>query len=42
MIRHAVARHFKKPGERQVTDYFDKLIQIPVRVPRVGVEEIRP
>jgi predicted KAP-like P-loop ATPase len=41
MIRHAVARHFKEPGEKQVTDYLDKLIQIPVRVPRVGVEEIR-
>jgi predicted KAP-like P-loop ATPase len=41
MIRHAVARHFKDPGEKQVTDYLDKLIQIPVRVPRVGVEEIR-
>jgi predicted KAP-like P-loop ATPase len=31
MIRHAVARHFKEPGEKQVTDYLDKLIQIPVR-----------
>lgn len=41
MIRHAVARHFKEPGEKQVTDYLDKLIQIPVRVPRVGVEEVR-
>lgn len=41
MIRHAVARHFKEPGEKQVTDYLDKLIQIPVRVPRLGVEEVR-
>jgi predicted KAP-like P-loop ATPase len=41
MIRHAVARHFQEPGEKQVTDYLDKLIQIPVRVPRVGVEEVR-
>jgi predicted KAP-like P-loop ATPase len=41
MIRHAVARHFNDPGEKQVTDYLDKLIQIPVRVPRVGVEEVR-
>jgi predicted KAP-like P-loop ATPase len=41
MIRHAVARHFKDPGEKQVMDYLDKLIQIPVRVPRVGVEEVR-
>jgi predicted KAP-like P-loop ATPase len=41
MIRHAVAQHFKNPGERHVTDYLDKLIQIPVRVPRLGVQEIR-
>ncbi|MFN4340163.1 P-loop NTPase fold protein [Parvibaculum sp.] len=41
MIRHAVARHFNEPGEKQVTDYLDKLIQIPVRVPRLGVEEVR-
>ncbi len=41
MIRHAVARHFKEPGEKHVADYLDKLIQIPVRVPRVGVEEVR-
>lgn len=41
MIRYAVARHFNEPGEKQVTDYLDKLIQIPVRVPRVGVEEVR-
>lgn len=41
MIRHAVAQHFKNPGERHVTDYLDKLIQIPVRVPRAGVQEVR-
>lgn len=41
MIRHAVARHFKEPGEKQVADYLDKLIQIPVRVPRIGVHEVR-
>jgi predicted KAP-like P-loop ATPase len=41
MIRHAVAHHFKNPGERHITDYLDKLIQIPVRVPRLGVQEIR-
>ena len=41
MIRHAVARQFNYPGEKHVTDYLDKLIQIPVRVPRVGVEETR-
>lgn len=41
MIRHAVARHFKDPGERHITDYLDKLIQMPVRVPRAGVQEVR-
>lgn len=41
MIRHAVAEHFKNPGERHVTDYLDKLIQMPVYVPRPGVLEIQ-
>lgn len=41
MIRHAVARHFHDPGERHVADYLDKLIQMPVRVPRLGVQEVR-
>jgi predicted KAP-like P-loop ATPase len=40
MIRHAVADHFKQPGERHVSDYLDKLIQLPVRVPRIGVQEV--
>ena len=41
MIRHAVAQHFSNPAERHVSDYLDKLIQLPVRVPRVGVQEVR-
>lgn len=41
MIRHAVSEHFKDPGDRLVTDYLDKLIQVPVNVPRPGVLEIR-
>lgn len=41
MIRHAVSQHFNNPSQRHVTDYIDKLIQIPVRVPRTGVQEIR-
>lgn len=41
MIRHSVAEHFKEPDGRHVTDYLDKLIQVPVRVPRLGVQEIR-
>lgn len=40
MVRHAVAEHFRNPGERHVTDYLDKLIQMPVFVPRPGVLEI--
>ena len=41
MIRLAVAEHYKVDGERLVTDYLDKLIQIPVRVPKTGVAELR-
>lgn len=41
MVRHAVAKHFSDPGERHVTDYLDKLIQMPVFVPRPGVLEMR-
>lgn len=41
MIRHAVSQHFHDPGDRLVTDYLDKLIQVPVYVPRPGVLEIR-
>lgn len=41
MVRHAVSQHFQNPGERHVTDYLDKLIQMPVYVPRAGVLEIR-
>lgn len=41
MVRHAVTEHFRDPGDRHVTDYLDKLIQMPVFVPRPGVLEIR-
>lgn len=41
MIRHAVSEHFHDPGDRLVTDYLDKLIQVPIYVPRPGVLEIR-
>ena len=41
MIRHAVAHHFHNPSQRHVADYLDKLIQIPVRVPRIGIQEVR-
>lgn len=41
MIRLAVTKHFSDPGERHVTDYLDKLIQVPVRVPKLGLQEVR-
>ncbi|ATR19155.1 NTPase KAP (plasmid) [Roseomonas sp. FDAARGOS_362] len=41
MVRQSVRAHFANIGERHVTDYLDKLIQIPVRVPRLGVREVR-
>ncbi|MBK4717642.1 hypothetical protein JJL56_02050 [Azospirillum sp. YIM DDC1] len=41
MVRHSVSKFFNDPGDRHVTDYLDKLIQVPVRVPAVGVQEIR-
>jgi predicted KAP-like P-loop ATPase len=41
MIRHAVSVQFKSPSTRLITDYLDKLIQIPVKIPRVGVQEVR-
>ena len=40
MIRGSVRKHFEGVGEKHVTDYMDKLIQVPVRVPRLGVPEI--
>ena len=41
MIREAVAVYFKGTSDRHQIDYIDKLIQIPIRVPRTGVREIR-
>ncbi|PZQ33258.1 MAG: NTPase KAP [Stenotrophomonas acidaminiphila] len=41
MVRHSVSQHFQGASARHVTDYLDKLIQIPVRVPRLGITEIR-
>ena len=32
---------FSESGERHVADYLDKLIQMPVRVPRAGMQEVR-
>lgn len=43
MIRGAVRAHFKGVDieEGLVTSYFDKLIQVPLRVPRLGVTEVK-
>lgn len=41
MIRHAVSKHFSNPGDRHVSDYLDKLVQVPVRLPKLGLQEVR-
>lgn len=41
MIRHSVAKHFRDPDTTHVRDYLDKVIQVPFRVPRAGVDDVR-
>ncbi len=43
MIRGAVRAHFSNLDlqDEIVTSYFDKLIQIPIHVPKIGVSEIK-
>lgn len=41
MIKHAVRQHFDGVDEELATNYFDKLIQIPIRVPQLGTQEVR-
>ncbi|HCY63451.1 MAG TPA: ATPase [Oxalobacteraceae bacterium] len=42
MIKHAVRKHFVGvPDDLLVTNYFDKLIQVPIRVPPLGTQEVR-
>jgi predicted KAP-like P-loop ATPase len=43
MIRVAVRAHFKDPvlDDELVTNYFDKLIQVPIRVPPLGTQDVR-
>lgn len=42
MIKYAVKRHFKDVDDPAlVTSYFDKLIQVPIRVPALGLQEVR-
>ena len=40
MVRHSVRKHFDGMEGEHVRDYLDKLIQVPIRVPRLGVPEI--
>lgn len=40
--KHAVRRHFSGiPDDVLVTSYFDKLIQVLIRVPPLGAQEVR-
>lgn len=42
MIKHAVKKHFELDTNNDlVLNYFDKLIQIPLRVPALGTQEVR-
>lgn len=41
MIKHAVRKHFDGVDDELVTNYFDKLIQVPIRVPPLGTQEVR-
>jgi predicted KAP-like P-loop ATPase len=41
MIKHAVRQHFSGIDSEHVTNYFDKLIQIPIRVPSLSVQDVR-
>ncbi|MGC3999584.1 MAG: P-loop NTPase fold protein [Anaeromyxobacter sp.] len=41
MIRHSVAKHFSDPEAPHIRDYLDKVIQVPLRVPQVGPEDLR-
>ena len=41
MIKHSVRQHFNGVDETLVTNYFDKLIQVPIRVPLLGTQEVR-
>lgn len=41
MIKHSVRRHFDGVDETLATNYFDKIIQVPIRVPPLGTQEVR-
>ena len=42
MIKHAVRKHFEgMPDDSLIVPYFDKLIQVPIQVPPLGIQEVR-
>jgi len=41
MIRASVKEYFKGLNDKHQIDYLDKLIQIPIRVPKIGIREVR-
>ncbi len=41
MIRSSVANFFEGASTRHQIDYLDKLIQVPIRVPKAGIREVR-
>jgi len=41
MIKYAVKRHFPGVDDALAINYFDKLIQVPIRVPPLGTQEVR-
>jgi predicted KAP-like P-loop ATPase len=41
MIRSAVKEYFKGSNDQHQIDYLDKLIQVPIRVPKLGIREVR-
>ncbi len=41
MIKYAVRRHFPDVTDELAINYFDKLIQVPIRVPPLGTQEVR-
>jgi predicted KAP-like P-loop ATPase len=41
MIKYAVRRHFPDVTDDLVINDFDKLIQVPIRVPPLGTQEVR-
>jgi predicted KAP-like P-loop ATPase len=41
MIKYAVRRHFPDVTDELAVNYFDKLIQVPIRVPPLGTQEVR-